>query len=370
MKILFVLDNYAPYIGGAETMFQKLAEGLAARGHNIKVVCPWIIKGTPFREQLNGVEIYRCKSGGRYLYTLFSVILIWYLAAGVDIIHTTTYNAAPGAWLVAKLKRKTVIITIHEILGKLWRKFMGTFKAIFHWCFERMILSLSFDKFVAVSQFTGESLKRLKIRKQKVSVIYHGVDNELFDSKKYNGEEIRQKLDLQKNFIYLFFGRPGISKGLEYLIRAVPLIKKRIIGARLLLILAKEPQGRYKIIRRLIQDLGIDNDIILRNPVHRQELPKYLVAADCIVIPSLSEGFGFSAAESCAMNRPVVASRVGALPEVISGRVVWVKSEDSSSIADGVFKIYQNRWQKLPSKKFYWSRSISEYIKLYQKLCE
>jgi len=54
--------------------------------------------------------------------------------------------------------------------------------------------------------------------------------------------------------------------------------------------------------------------------VSRSELPSYIAASDCIVVPSLSEGFGFAAAESCAMGKLIVASNVASLPEVVSGK--------------------------------------------------
>jgi len=351
MKILFVLDNYVPYIGGAETMFQHLAEGLARQGHQVKVVCPLVIKNSLKREQLNGVDIYRCQSGGRYLYTLLALPIVWRLARNVDIIHTTTYNAAPVAWLVAKLQKKKVIITIHEILGKLWWQKMNPLSAFFHWFFERLILHLSFDKLIAVSQYTQSCLEQRGIKNRKIAVIYHGLDNELFDSQKVDAVKIRQKLGLKDNFIYLFFGRPGISKGLEYLIRAVPLIKKKIKKTKLILIIGHEPYNRFKMIKQLILKLGISQEIILLESVPRKELPDYLAAANCVVIPSLSEGFGFSAAESCAMNRPVVVSKVGAIPEVVSGRVVWVKPRNNQSIAEGIIKVFQKKWQEIPPKK-------------------
>ncbi len=370
MKILFVLDNYVPYVGGAETMFQHLAEGLVRQGHQVKVVCPLIIQNCLKREQINGVDIYRCKSGSRYLYTLLSLPIVCQLARSADIIHTTTYNAAPVAWLVAKLQKKKIIITIHEILGKLWWQKMNLLSALFHWLFERLILFLSFDKLIAVSQYTQSCLEHRGIKTRKITVIYHGLDNDLFDSQKADVVKINKKIGLRDSFTYLFFGRPGITKGLEYLIRAVPLIKEKIKESKLILILGSEPHNRFKMIKQLILKSGISQEIIILDSVPRKELPDYLAAANCVVIPSLSEGFGFSAAESCAMNRPVVVSKVGALPEVVSGRVVWVKPKDSQSIAEGVFKVFQKKWQKITPKKFSWEKSITNYLKLYQKLCE
>ncbi|MDP8202779.1 MAG: glycosyltransferase family 4 protein [Candidatus Tenebribacter burtonii] len=370
LTILMVLDNYFPYIGGAETMFQKVAEGLIELGYEVVLVCPLIIKKTAKFEIINGVQVHRVLCGNRYLYTFLALPLVLKLAKKASLIHTTTYNAAPIAWLSGKITKKKVIITIHELLGKLWWQRLNFISALGHWGFERFLIKLPFDRFIAVSNSTRRSLTNRKVDSERIFVIYHGIDDELFNPNNVDVEDIRRDLGVNKHFTYLFFGRPGISKGLEFLIRAVPKIKDNIPESKLILLLGSEPHSRFRMIKKLIIDLNISENVIVLESVSRSELPNYLSAADCVVVPSLSEGFGFSAAESCALDRPIVVSEVGALPEVVSGRVCWVKPGDSNSIYDGVLAAYNKQWELIPKKKFHWKDSIEKYVRVFKELCE
>jgi glycosyltransferase involved in cell wall biosynthesis len=179
---------------------------------------------------------------------------------------------------------------------------------------------------------------------------------------------MRTKLGLGDKFIYMSYGRPGISKGLEYLIRAVPLIAEIIPNAKLLMILGKMPTDGYSKITGLIKTMKLEDRVTLLDPVLRDELPSYIAAADCVVVPSISEGFGFTAIEACAMGKPVVASNVASLPEVISGTYMLVKPADPPSIANGVQAVYNRNATVTTEKKFLWSDCVNAYEKIYFEL--
>lgn len=372
MRILFILEYYPPHIGGAEIVFKNLCEGLARRGNDVTVITSKL-RNTKAFEIINGIRIYRVKvpqRGARYWFTFLSIPKVFHLAKKADLIHTTTYNGAFPAWLASKLRGKRCIITVHEVLGSQWKRLtnMRSFWAGLHQILERLIISLPFDKYIAVSQYTADCLKRLGVNYRKLEVIYNGIDYSLFSPEKADGEAMRQKLNLGNEFIYMYYGRPGISKGVEYLVQAVPLIAKTIPNSKLLLILADEPKGRYENIERMIKNLSIEDEIILLDPVPRNQLPNYIAASDCVVIPSLSEGFGFSAAEACAMEKPVVASNVASLPEVVSGRYVSVEPRNPEAIAKGIEKIYKGEVKNSDGKVFTWDECVQKYLQVYQEL--
>ena len=198
--------------------------------------------------------------------------------------------------------------------------------------------------------------------------MYNAIDYDLFNPGKTDGKLIKQKLKLSDEFVYMYYGRPGVSKGVEYLVRAVPLIRKAVPDSKLLMILAHDAKDRYENIRRMIRDLGIEDSIILLTPVPRNELPSYIAAADCVVVPSLSEGFGFTAAEACAMGKPVVASNVASLPEVVSGRYVLVEPRNSEALAEGVEKVYRGERETSRRRIFSWDKCVAEYLGIYEKM--
>jgi D-inositol-3-phosphate glycosyltransferase len=372
MKLLFVLENYFPFIGGAEVLFKNLCEGLAGQGYRVTVITS-LLPGTTACESVNGVDIVRVRvphKGSRYWFTLLAIPSAVRLAAGCDVVHTTTYNGAFPAWLAARLRRKKCIITVLEVIGDRWTEMagMGYFNAFLHRLLERMIISLPFDLYAAISRYTAGCLRTAGIKGPKTVVIYPGIDYELFDPGKGDRTGLRTKLGIENEFIYLYFGRPGISKGLEYLVQAVPVISQKIQSGRLLMLLAHEPSKEYKNILKTISLQDIQSRVTVIDPVPRDQLPTYIAAADCVVVPSLSEGFGFSAAEACAMGKPVVASNVASLPEVVCGKYVLVRPKDPEDIANGVEAVYNNMAGSSEKKIFQWSECVKLYEGIYVRL--
>ncbi len=372
MKILFVLENYLPHIGGVEIVFQNLSEGLVRLGHNVSIVT-YRLKGTKNFEIMKGVKIYRVNCfRSRYWFTFLSIPKVLKLAKKADLIHTTTYNGAFPARIASIFTKKHCIITVHEILGKNWQTFTGIswLSAKIHKILEKLVVGLRFDKFVSVSKSTEKTILATGVPKEKSVVVYNGVDYDFFNPKKYDGKKIRKKLGLDKKFIYFFYGRPGISKGLEFLIKAVPIISNQIKNSVLVAIVSRDPvyKKQYSRMLDLIKRLGIHDKIVVLDPVSRRKLPNYIKAADCVVVPSLTEGFGFAAAEACAMGKVVVASNTTSLPEVISGRYVLVKPRNPEAIAKGVEMVFKKEYIKSKLKKFWLKENINNYLKVYGEL--
>lgn len=371
INVCFIIEYYPPHIGGGETLFKTLAEGLITHGHQCNIItCR--LPGTKSYEVKNGVKIHRVsvpRFADRHWYTFMSIPRALKISKDADIIHTMTYNGAFPAWLSSKINRKPVVITILEVLGKKWHEFgFNQFTATIYRIVEWFVLSLKYDAYICISKNTFKGLEKWGIPVKKLNLIYPGVDLNLFDSRKVEKrQEIREKIGVEDTtFLYMYHGRPGMIKGVEYLVRAVPEIKKRIHNSRLLLILSKKPAGKYREILEIIQKGNLD--VILVDPLPQEELPYYINASDCVVVPSLNEGFGFTCVEACAMGKPVVATNVGSLPEVISGKYILVESRSSEELADGVEKIYKGLYVSTEIKTFSWADNINSHMKLFKSL--
>jgi len=334
------------------------------------------VPDTKKEELFHGVKLYRILTpkifGTHYWFTFLSFPKIFRLAKRHDIVHTTTYNAALPAWLAAKLTRKRVIITVLQAWGTLWSTFKGMnwLSARLHQLFEKFIIRLPFDDYICISEHTKNSVIAMGLKSERLVVIHCGVDYELFDPGRYDHLKVKKELGLSHRFVYMSYGRAGISKGIEYLVEAVPLISRRIPNSKLLLILASDPKHRYEYIIRLIEKLRLNEHIVLKNQLSREGLVKHIAASDCVVVPSLTEGFGLIAAEACAMKRPVVCSKVGALPEVVSGKYVLVNPKSPEEIAKGVERIYRDEVRETERKYFYWEECINRYLQTYRGICE
>ncbi|MFC1992229.1 glycosyltransferase family 4 protein [Chloroflexota bacterium] len=371
MRVLLVSAYYRPHIGGIEVVAENLAQGLVKLEHEAHIVtCKF--PGTPKYEELDGVKIHRIASprwGRRYWFTLLCIPRVWRLAGSCDIIHPVCNNGTFPGWLVATLRRKRKVVTVHELQGSMWRMMgMSYLSAKLHQFFEWLIFILPFDKHICVSRYARNCLRLYGIKDEKLKVIYNGVDNSLLHPDRAKIPEIRKRLKLKEEFVYMYYGRPGVTKGVDYLIRAVPLISQNIPRSKLMIILAEDPKAKYEATIELTKQLKIEDKIILLKPVPRNELPNYIAAADCVVIPSLAEGFGFTTAEACAMGKPVVATDVGSLPEVVSGKHVLVEPRNPEAIAKGVVRIYNGEVEDTDKKVFSWDKCIREYLQVYNEV--
>ncbi|MBI2549606.1 glycosyltransferase family 4 protein [Candidatus Woesearchaeota archaeon] len=375
MNILFVIENYLPHIGGVEVVFRNLAEGLVRKGHTATIITHRM-KGAASEETINGVKVKRISClGSRYLFTFLSIPAAISAARKADLVHTTTFNGFFPAWIAAKINRKPLVATIHEVwIGK-WREYtdFGFLKSPLHDFIERLIYWLPFvDKYVAVSNSTRKQLLRIGKSEKKTATIYNGVDYDHFNPKKHNGEKIRKKYSLQQNYVLLVYGRPGASKGIEYAIAAMKEISQKLLAAKMLLMLSRDKQyaGKYKQLLQLISKLGLNGKITSIEPVPHSELPSYIKAADCVIVPSISEGFGYTAAEAAAMGKPIVASNTTSLPEVVSGKHILVEPKNSKEIADAVVNMFHGKCHKTKLRKFTIEENVRSYLSVYGTLVE
>ena len=372
MNVLYVIENYLPHIGGVEVVFSQLAEGLVKQGHKVTILTHKI-KGTKNLEMINGVKVIRVPCfGSRYLFSFLAIPKAIKLGRDADVIHTTTFNGTLPAWKAARISGKPLVITVHEAWLGYWDELtdMSWLSRKIHAFFEWMIYRLPYDKYVAVSDHTAKDLHRIGIPDKKIVRIYNAVDYNLFDPKKYSRRRSRKKLNLPSGFLYFAYGRPGVSKGFEYLIKAVPEIYKKIPNAKLVVMLSKDKayKKNYNEIKDLCSELKINDKIIFIDPVERGKLPLYISAMDCAVVPSLREGFGYAAVEPCAMDIPVVSTNAASLPEVVSGKHLFVPPKDSKAIAKAVIDVYKGKYRVSKKKKFLLLENIKSYLSVYHEL--
>jgi len=364
MQLLFLCDHYFPYIGGAEIVNRAIAEYFADT-LDVTVVSKSFRGLNDKRTQINKVNIYRTADVPRMLHSFAGYLSASRLAQNADIILSATYaSGLAGHWLSRRYNKKSLLL-VHEILGENW-KLIKNPHFLYSW-YERYIVTRPFDRYIAVSNYTRRRLIEYGIPENKVSVIYNGIDERRFYPRPI-ASELRKKLVGDTEFVYLFYGRPRGYKGLDYLLRAVSDIAGAIPSSKLVLILGLEPQPEYKKTLQLIDQLSIRDKIVLLKPVPPEQLPDYINIADTVVVPSLSEGFGYAAAESCMLGKPVVVTNAGALPEVVFGRVVMIEKADVQAIIKGVIQSYRGEWTIVPQKYFSWENSLKQYDEIIKAL--
>lgn len=364
VKILFVLEHFPPMIGGVERLFGDLTSRLAAKDFKVEVIT-LRLPGTPAYEIKDGVKIHRLRLWNRYLFGFFSFFAVLRYGRSADIIHTTTYNAAPISWLVAKLLRKPVVITVHEVLGNNWFHLphMSRVSAYFHRLFERWLLKLSFNRYICVSEATKRDLlKYVAVDPNKVQVICNGIDYA-----EWKHHEISRDRPIHH---FLFYGRPGFTKGLDVLLSAWKKITAEHPLLKLMLIISDHPKKPFLQTFEHIRKLGIENSVIVQSSLPKEELLRAIVAVDAVVIPSRTEGFGFNIAENAALGTNMVATNAGSIPEVISGRFILCQPGDSESLTEALLKASRNEFQETPLKRFDIATTVENYVQVYQVLAK
>jgi glycosyltransferase involved in cell wall biosynthesis len=210
----------------------------------------------------------------------------------------------------------------------------------------------------------------MRVPAERTSVIYPAVDYAFWRPGRHEPRPLRKELGLgDDTFLYLYFGRPGVSKGVEYLVDAASLIRQRLPNGRLVLLLGREPRAQYHRIRQRIVTLGLRERVAVFDPVSQVKLPSYLLAADLVVVPSISEGFGYAAVEAASLGCRVVATSGHAVEEVLVGHVTMAPPGDGRALADVILAVARDRPElPRPPERFTLDVHIAAARELYERL--
>ncbi|NOR86605.1 MAG: glycosyltransferase [Bacteroidales bacterium] len=361
MKILFILEYYYPNIGGVEKLFKDLAENLANQGHDILIITTRFNQQLPKEETINQVKIKRLNLTNRFSFTFFSIFSIFPLVSKYDFIHTTSYNAAFPAWLAAKIYHKKCIITFHEVWGDLWKQlpYLSFIQKKIFYLYEWAILKLKFDHYIAVSEFTKNKLIESGIPSHKVHRIYNGINRE-----DYEVAEI-QKPD---NFTFSYFGRLGVSKGLDIILPAAKEFISQHPQSVFKCIIPQTPQAFYKKVLSDIEKLDFGENILILHHLSFDDLKKEIRSSNCILIPSYSEGFCFAAVETTALHTPIISSAKGALVETVSGQYIEMDTHSVKAMITSLERAYHGDFDYKKEIGFPLEESIRNYLKFYQSV--
>lgn len=351
------MEYFHPYHGGVERLFQELS-GAIAKEKDVKVtVLTADYSGLLKDEAINGVQVIRIPCKSRYHFSFKAIQTAINLAQSANLIHTTTYNAALPAWIAAKVTSKPIILTVHEYWGKLWWQlpYLNVFSRLVFYLYEQFVLSLSYDEVVAVSKHTREEfLKRFP--RKKVKVIYNGLALRHLKSKPANDSND-----------YLFVGRLGVSKGLHILIPALKIACDKL-HIRVKLVVPKNPKKLFNTLLDQLQAPIAKGQITLFHGVDDEELMQIMNNTKAILIPSMSEGFGFIALEASMLDTPIIHSGKGALNEVCFGKVIEFKPYTVEGLIQALERSEAGDFDLIEPKKFALEDMTHAYLSIYQSV--
>ena len=174
------------------------------------------------------------------------------------------------------------------------------------------MLKKSINGFITVSKSCSKSLKKRKYLKDaKILTIYNG-----FKTTKFKKKNIKKELNLKTNSkLLLFLGEYDLRKGHELIVKVMDDLIK-VDNNIYLLICGYGSKNKINFIKKIIKNSNAKKNIFLQS--FRTDNLNLISQCDILVIPSLRfESFGYAAVEAMSLRKPVIASNIGGLAEVV-----------------------------------------------------
>jgi glycosyltransferase involved in cell wall biosynthesis len=336
-------------IGGASPMVTALCTGLAARGHECRLVVGTLQpgEGSLVPEALaQGIEVTEIPSLRRNpsplddLATMRSLRRL-FRSWKPDIVMTHMSKAGALGRVVGRATRVPVVHTYH---GKGFDVFAGAKKAA-ALALERVLARLGAGSIV-VSDIQRDEFVRLKIdRPDRLRTIRYGLRLEPFFAAPVLRNELRNELGvLDTQAVVGVVGRIVAIKGQDVFIRAVARLKDSAPGLCAVLIGDGDARAEYQ---RLAKTLGVSDTVKFLG--WRRDIPAVLAGMDVLALPTVMdfEGVPVAVIEAMAVGLPVVASDVGGVRDaVVHGETGWiVPPRDAAALAHTLATVLANMEQ-------------------------
>lgn len=334
IRVLHIITNLP--VGGAQDNTLLTVEMLDRSKYDVSLMCAneggWVERA----REIPNLDLIFVNEFTRPVHVIRDIIAFWKIykaikAGQYEIVHT--HSSKPGFLGRIAAKLAGVPIVIHTIHGFPFNDFMNPLVKHLFINIERMLSTLS-DKLITVSTLNLRKALQLHLaERQKFVNIYSGIDFSKFD---IDVDVERKKADLgilNGEQIVGMVGRLSVQKAPLDFVRAIPEVIKKRGDVRFLLVGDGELRAQTV---KLSKKLGVDSRLIILG--FRDDVPELLPILDVFVQTSLWEGLGRSLTEAMFTGRPVVATRVEGVPELIHDDEtgILVEPKDISSIADGI----------------------------------
>ena len=328
--ILHTIDTTGP--GGAETVFIDLATRLPKNKYRSVIVIRG--KGWVYDElRRRGVKPILLDAKGsfnlRYLLGLRKIIR----SQHVDLIQSHLLGTNVYCSLAGLLTGKPVVATFHGVVD------IGENERLKRLKFG--VINAGANRIVAVTDSLLDDItSRTPLRKNKVSVIYNGIDTSAFVRPR--ASTLRQKYGWSENEIIIgSLGNIRPAKGYDLLLKAAALLERRSPSYRF--VIAGQGKGHlYEGLLALRKKLGLEEKVQFLGFV--DDAADFLANIDLFLSSSISEGLPLSAIQAMVAALPMVATRCGGYEGLITDREngVLVEVGDPQAIADAIEMVVAN----------------------------
>lgn len=270
------------------------------------------------------------------------------------------------------IKAKNIVSTVHDLSFLHYPKSHP--KERIDYFKKNFVKQVSKSSYIITgSNYTKEEIvKYLHFSPNKVRVISHGIDHNLY--KKYPNNilnKTKQKFNLPDNFL-LFVGSIEPRKNLLTLLKAFNSLQEEIKQKYPLFLVGASGWKNEDILQEINQSPHINYIGYIKD----EELPHIYNLATVFIYPSLYEGFGIPPLEAMACATPTIVSNTTAMPEICQDATLYINPADTSDIKDKILLLLRNEnlqreliekgLQRV--KKFTWEKSAQKHIELFDYL--
>ena len=300
----------APYYGGAEKYLELLISGLDRRRYEPLLVTEKGADLGAFAARLRetGTATAETALSGPYDLRGYADFSRLVRRASPGLLHVNlagTYDAQAG--LVAPVARlagcSRVVTTEHlAMVESLWKRHAA-----------KRLSSLFVSRVVSITRSNVSYLTGTHgLDPRKITVIHNGVDLDALDSAGAPG--LRSVLGVDGSaFVFLVVGSLVERKGHRFLLKAFAKLRESGDARCALVIVGRGEEEPA--LRGLAVELALRESVFFLG--HREDAAALMRDADCLVVPSLIEGMPFVIMEAMAASKPVIASRIYGIPEIV-----------------------------------------------------
>lgn len=325
LKILHIASGLGSW-GGAEKHVIDVSSALERRGHRVTIGCRPESE-VERRAQAAGLPTIPLAMRKQHDWKQFPHF-VRALRTRYNVIHIHDENDYIVPPIAARLMRVPVIVmTRHKPTH-----FRNALVAY-------VCSQFFYDKIIAVSDFARGLMLQDRVSPDRIVVVKNGMDIELF--RQDSESRLREEIGIPASgFVVAVAGRLIRGKGFDILIRAVAAARKKGIDAYCLIAGTGDQHTEFE---KLSKELDVQSAVRMLG--FRRDIAAVFGAADAVSVPSstLPETFCYAALEGLASGRPVIASRMGALPELVTEESGFLTSPgDPESIAGAMAELAQN----------------------------
>jgi L-malate glycosyltransferase len=341
----------------------KWASGVVSSGYEVK-----LFSLTPYSSEVlqeSGVDVVCSSNAGKnkLLYPLaINEVKKLIREFKPDILHA---HYASSYGLLGALSG------FHPFVMSVWGSDVYSFPKIsplHKWIFKFNLRKA--DRICSTSNTMKEEIK--KYTGKDISVIPFGIDLNVF--KPFYAHHVFKDDSIVVGTVKTL----EIGYGIEYLVDAFALLKKKLRGypVKLLIVGKGSLDGK---LRGMVKDLGIESETVFTGYVSPAEIPFYQNMLTIAVFPSLYESFGVSVVEAMACEKPVVVTNVGGLPEVVEEGVTGliVPPQNAEKLEEAIEKLVKDKQlreqlgkqgRQRAERIYNWENNLAEMMGIYDKL--